>query len=201
MADFFAPGTVDIFVQFNSATALSPVTISSVGAVELPVLYLGSAISAPEIESSWFYTPVNCDLNSPAPFQMLFGGEQHHIVASLNRLNFNTYNQVRLSSATAVPVTRTYTPGRLQLNSDDFSLILRYWLPANGVAGPAGTASIRQYDSAILIDYRESTVGTRIQEVNFLFQCNALYNVATNNFTLYTEDPAITSLITFPPNE
>jgi hypothetical protein len=192
MADFLATGAVDLFFQFRKVP----------NGADQPYLYLGSAVTAPEIEAVRYYTPVNSDLNSPAPFQQIFNSEQHNVIVTLNRLNYPNWDLLKFGQSTPTSV-RSWVGGRLELNSGDFYLILRYFLPCNSPqpfpVDPSGTSSyiVRQYVSALLTDYRESTVRSRVNEVSLVFQCNPLYNylVIPGNpspqFTLYEEYPAV----------
>lgn len=95
----------------------------------------------------------------------------------------------------------------------DFQLILwfQYAAPAAGMAGEAGLIAggvpdqnpIRQYNSVEGVEWKESTVGTRVFEVEVAFSCKSLYNAANLSFSglsasgggtgLYTENLTVIS--------
>lgn len=194
MADFLDTGAICLFYKFRAIA----------GQPSPPIAYLGSAVTAPEIEAVRYYTPVNSDLNAPAPFQQIFNSEQHNVIVTLNRLNYPNWDFLKFNQTNSVGTsTRSWIGGRLTLNADDFYLILQYFLPCNSPqplpVDPGSTSSyiVRQYVSALLTDYRESTVRSRVNEVSLVFQCNPLYNylVIPSNpspqFTLYEEYPAV----------
>lgn len=174
-ADMFTPGAIDLFYKPRTSGFFTSATWK----------YLGTAVTAPEIDIYKVYTPITCDLNAPAPFQKSFNSEQHIVTVTLNRLNFGTYQTLLNGSLNGDPIEYTFKPGRLTLNADDGELLLKYTIPS--IIQPQGTAKGRWYYSVTLINGHETTLNGRVQEVSLIFECNPLYYKIDKRFKLYTE--------------
>jgi hypothetical protein len=130
------------------------------------------------------------------PFQIVKDGENAVILATMNRFDWLLLQTIRgLDSTNTPPATPlsgdpfagqevAETRGTLSIGYTDFQLLL--WWEYNTVAGASGTANdalpIRQYNSVELIDYKESTVGTRVEEVACAFKAVSRYSVANRGF-------------------
>jgi hypothetical protein len=177
-ADFFTPGAVEFYIQPQASL---PANIW---------YYLGTAVTAPEIESQSIYFPITSDLNAPAPYQKAFCSEQHRIIVTLNRLNHETWNLLKSDNTLQSDVVRRFKTGRLVLNADDYLLFMRYQLPNENnplITFPSSSPKGRIYFSVLMMSYAESTVNNRVQEVTLLFECNPLYNKREKYFYLYSE--------------
>lgn len=173
-ADWFAPGAVEVYYA---------------GRHYIQWRYLATAVTAPEVTAHLQHTPVTTDANAPGAYQLAKANEYHVIDAVLNRINFENWNLLKNDFAGPADFVRTFKPGQLILNSEDVQLFLRYAIPSAGVAGPAGTTAGRLYMSAVLTDYKESTVNTRLQEITVRLECHPLYFYAERVFKLYSERP------------
>lgn len=170
MADFFPTGPIDLFI-----------------AERRPYVnwyYLGSAIGSPEIEITKFARDLRCDRSGDAPWQKVATSEVHHLMVTLNRINFGTLNRIRTRSQKLT--TYTLNPGNLIYFSTDFQLFIRYSVP-----GPAGAPSGRLYFSAYYAGGTEAQP-EKVQEVGVVFSCNPIWDatVKPKTFFLYTEDVA-----------
>lgn len=162
---------------------------SSISGQSTAWLYLGSCVLAPDVEASVVHTPVLCDLNAPAPFQKVFNSEQHQVTATLNRVNFANWNFIRNAfNGNGNDIVRAFRTGELVLNHSDCELFLRYDLPhVSDLLKPPAASRGRLYYSAILSDYHESSVNSRVQEISVIFECSPLYFQRDRLFWLFTE--------------
>lgn len=192
---------------FGAASPVSPsqpdlyrsgAAAPAVGGGPSPWLYLGSAVAAPDVEAVLIHTPVQSDYNAPAAFQKVHNSEFHRVTATLNRLNWRNWNFLRNGlKGTGADIVHNWKSGRLVLHSDDVELFVRYAVPSVGaVFAPVAAARGRIYYSALLTDYHETTVNSRVQEVTVIFECNPLYLKRDRLFWLFTERAADLPVLT-----
>lgn len=196
-AAFFPTGAVELFFRYR------PLIKASLGNnnPERPWLYLGSGVFPPEVRAAVTATPFTCDYSAPDPFQLVFNGEWHRLSVTLNRLDQAAYREFRngpgLDRLRWDDRRRWYKTGHLMLNADDFSLFVRFALPAAGMTVPPDAPKGRLYYSGVLTDFAESSVNGRVQEVSLLIDCRPLYDRALKQFALYSEVesdfPAVTA--------
>lgn len=171
---FYAPGAVEHFVVYGG-----------VG------YYLGTATTAPEVEGRPYYLNVINDLGGrSAPMQKVGDRQQHIVTTTLNRFDWAVYKAIVFASSSGqLGGDSNFTQGVLTLNNLDFELALVF---QQAVAGntPTGFPVGRRYFSAQVIGYRESTVGTRVEEVTLVMECNELFDATTRQFALYSENSA-----------
>ncbi len=167
---FYAPGAIEHYVKLRNGTTY----------------YLGTAVTAPEVEGRPFFLNVINDIGGrTAPMDKVGDREQDVVTSTLNRFDYSVYNSIKSTGAPGEHTTATQ--GTLTFGVLDFELILVY---AAAVAGfVPGTFPVgRRYFTAQTIGFRESTVGTRVEEITMVFECNELFNPTTRDFELYTED-------------
>ncbi len=185
MANFYDPGAVDIYFK--------PRTTNYSGA---GFLYLGSAVTAPDIEAEIVVAPFTCDLTGSAPFQLILEHEMHEVTATLNRLNFvnwqflKTRFQVTPSTIRNTEILESFPTTTLSSTLDRGSIgqpILEnldcqvYISYSNnrtvGFNPPDGATKNRLYYSAYLRNYQETTVNNRVEEISIILSCYPLYKV------------------------
>lgn len=152
-------------------------------------MYLGSSPTFPIIDEKVFHRDLTCDRSGDAPWQKVLASEQHVVTTVLNRVNYETLNSIRTQGNPA-PAAYSVTPGKLVLNSTDFSLFVRYAMP-NVVGGPplappAGTAKGRLYYSAVLEASRLAQP-KRVQELGLVIECNQLWDNANRKWLFWSE--------------
>lgn len=163
-------------------------------------LYLGTSVLCPEVEAEVVASPVLCDYNAPVPLNLIYHGEWHQVVTTINRLNYLTYNRVRAKGRPGPSLVRSDNLkdlGKWILNYDDYELLLR-WRPTAPSPAADDTPLGRMYYSAKLKHYRETTENNRVLEASLLFECYPFYNNATKVFHLFTEDPAHWGIVPAP---
>lgn len=157
--------------------------------------FLGTAVTAPEVEGRPAYINVLNDLSGRSvPGQKVYDGEQDIVTVTLNRFDFGVYTQLKSQSkvAAAAGFNTPLNRGSLAFTQTDFQLILVNSFFGTAQASPVLTSG-RLYYSALLTGWRESTVGTRVEEVALVFECNAPINPTSStpgafgSFNLYTE--------------
>jgi hypothetical protein len=175
MADFFAPGAIELyFLSRDNASQTSGWR------------FLGTAVTAPEIEAQIISTPFTSDLLGPTPFQDIFNNEIHKVTAVINRLNFNNWRYMRMMYESGQNV-RSFSPtvsssdstanrrgiGQPMLHNLDCTLLLKSAAASNtDLVTPVGVTKSRRYFSVILKDYHETTINSRVQEVSVVFECH-----------------------------
>lgn len=174
------PGAIDHYVK------------ASFNGVET-IAYLGTATTAPEIEVRPAYLNVINDLGGrTVPFQKVPDRQQHVITTTLNRFDWLTYKTISRDvtlGGVAQGIDGLYSHGILGLGTAgvDFELILVYTLAGSIFATqfPRG----RRYWSCLVLGAKESTVGTRVEEVSLVIEANELFDPLTRAFELYSENP------------
>lgn len=182
----FTPGPIDMFCGFRSGPGGSISTYA----------YLGTCVTAPEPEEEQFKIPVMNDLGGRSvPFQLIQDGETASLLCTLNRFDLTVARLLRAQSSGQFNVNgigseSATARGTLVIGVSDFQFILKNRYGGLAVSGPANGVSPygRLYYSANCRKYKESTVGTRVQEVAFALDFQNVYNVSTGAFGLYTED-------------
>lgn len=178
---FYAPGAVEHYVRIRGSSSAE---------------YLGTAVTAPEVETRPAYLNVINDIGGRTlPMQKVGDREQHVITTTLNRFDYDVYNRLKITGngSGGLGFHDNTTQGVLTLNYLDFELILVFAaVLANPAAFPAYPVG-RRYWSGQIVGSKESTVGTRVQEIALVIECNELFNPANRVFDLYTE---ITSSVT-----
>lgn len=173
-AALYTPGPIEHYVKFRTGVTR----------------YLGTAVTAPEIEVRPAYINVQNDLGGRSvPFQKVADRKQHVISTTLNRFDWATYKAMLpdgVTSAGAFGADDNTTHGVLSLGYTDFELILRYAYGGTSVI-PSDFPVGRRYWSAVVLGSRESTVGTRVEEVALVIECNELFNPTLRTFRLYSE--------------
>lgn len=212
MADFYTPGVTELYYKDRTAFTNN----------NSPWMFIGTAVEAPEIEAEVITTPFNSELSGPAPFQQIFNSEIHTVTATLNRLNYTNWRDLRLQFQGGLNRKfgtlwqSPYAVGQPMLNNTDFALLIKYSASRpGGPTLPAGVTTDRIYYSCLLQSYHESTINNRVEEVSLAITCYPYYKitigsatgsqnpspgsnskipVTTCTFTLYTEntDPATT---------
>ena len=186
---FSTPGPIELFWKPRIA-----------GTLHSSFLYLGTAVTAPEVEIKPAYIPVMNDLGGRSvPTIHVQDGEQHVVSATINRFDWNVYNQMKSRQTVASSGTIT---GEGQYRgiihtgySDGYFLFVNSY---HGVAGgdngtmPPG----RLYYSCKFAGSRESTVGTRVHEIALVLEMNGVLNTSTRKFDLYTENEAAWGSVT-----
>jgi hypothetical protein len=162
--------------------------------------YLGTATTAPEIENRPAFLNVINDLGGrTVPFQKVPDRSQHIITTTLNRFDWAVYKRICMDQINAAGIVRDEsitTHGILALGSAttlsnglaDFELTLVYTLAGTPVA-PVDLPPGRRYWSCVVLGSKESTVGTRVEEVSLVLEANQLFDPVTRSFVLYSEVP------------
>lgn len=176
-AVFYTPGAIDHFVKFRTGITR----------------YLGTATVAPEVEVRPAFLNVINDLGGRSvPVHKVADRTQHVVTTTLNRFDWATYKALFPDGNTSAGAFRTdsnLTHGVLTFGYLDFELILRYSYGGTAVI-PSDFPVGRRYWSGTTLASRESTVGTRVQEVSLVVECNELFDPPTRLFRLYSEIPA-----------
>lgn len=155
-------------------------------------LYLGTAVSAPEFEIKPAYINIMNDLGGRSvPFQKVKDGEQWIVTSTLNRFDYSNYNQLKVNTTQTANIAagESIVRGRLYLASDDY-MALFIFNYKNTVADIGNMPAGRMFYSMTPLAFRESTVGTRVNEVTIVMEMNAVFDVVTRSFPLYTENPS-----------
>jgi len=156
--------------------------------------HIGTCVTAPEPEHEKFRIPVMNDLGGRSvPFQTIYDGETALVIATMNRFNYELIQQMRALDSNALGTDMPGTRGTLTLGIRDWQLLLIYeyagTLSAGSFNGPSDLPLGRLYASSTIRKYKESTVGTRVQEVTLAIECNNIFSLnGTGQFALYTED-------------
>lgn len=186
------PGPIHLFSRFRT----NPTSF----------YYLGTCVAAPEPEGEKFKIPVMNDIGGRSvPFQLVQDGELWYVVATMNRFNYNLWQSIRaleagplaglpttpLSGNPAVGGESQGARGTLSIGISDWELITLNEY-ANTVSsgvfdGTSDLPSGRLYYSCNLRKYKESTVGTRVQEIAVAVECQNVYQTASRSFRLYTD--------------
>ncbi len=183
-ADFFAPGAVNLYYAEPNDRLAGRLEVAF---PSLSWVFLGTCVTAPEVESITTLTPIMSDLLAPAPIQLVLNSEQHIVTATLNRINFLNYNYlVDGLEGSGQGGYREFLPGQLQIYAKDVLLFLQY---TNTLNIPDGATKGRLYYSSVLTDYHETTVNSRIQESTIIMQCNPLYSTSFRRCYLYDQTP------------
>lgn len=155
--------------------------------------YLGTAVTAPEIDLNFATINVMNDLGGRSvPFQKVFDGEQHVLSAVLNRVDMTVLKQIRdlTHNVSNLGYEGQIERGTLMIGNNDFELQFNNVFYGQSAApAQSDTPAGRRYASAILLAAKESTVGTRVQEIALQFECNAVFNPTARAFDLFTENP------------
>lgn len=176
------PGPKHLFARFRGNSA---------------VYYVGTCVAAPEPEHEKSRIPIMNDLaGRNEPFQIVKDGENAVIMATMNRFDWLLLQTIRsLDQTNTPPATplagNTFagqenpdTRGTLTIGITDFQLLI--WSQYNTVAGASGTANdaapVRQYNSVELVKYKESSVGTRVDEVACAFKATSVYSFPNLGF-------------------
>jgi hypothetical protein len=177
-ADFFTPGPIEVWAKFRAGVGTSQ------------WYYLGTAVTFPDVQAHYQHVPFAADYNAPGVFQLIAVNEYHVVTFTTNRPNYGTVNRLRSDNSGTANLVRRFRPGRLVLNAYDCQLFFRYRYP-NALAGevefPEGSQKGRLYYSAVLRDCAEADP-TRVRDVTLLFECHPLWEKATREFKLYTEN-------------
>lgn len=176
----FTPGPLHLFAMVRGAGTPS---------------YMGTCVAAPETEAEQFKIPVMNDLGGRSvPFQLVQDGENHLIMATMNRFDLavlRSIRQIESGAGGALGQETGYARGVLTIGAFDWQLIILNGYAGNAAAGPGGAAAVlnvgRRYYSANLAKYKESTVGTRVLEVAMAIRCENVFVPATRGFALYSE--------------
>lgn len=160
-ADFYAPGACSLLVKLHAYSQWK---------------YLGTAVTAPEIEGRITSTPFSCDITGPAPVQEIFNLESHEVTTTLNRVNWETWRLLRQETELNFPtsvVDNGNSFGQVIYGYKDFQLYLRYEVStdANVIQQPLDVTKSRLYFSCHLMDFKETTINNRIMEVSLLIHC------------------------------
>lgn len=183
------PGPKEFFVRFRGTGTWQ---------------FLGTCVQAPEPEETPHFIEIFNDYGGRSvPFQLVWDGATCLIPFVSNRMDLNVCRNVRdqpgrFGTTTQVGRESLLDRGSLVIGVTDFELTIRntYFGTAHQTAGmPAG----RKYFSVVLAAYRESTVGTRVEEVAMVFKANSVWSSATG-FSLYTEDETELELTTLTSN-
>lgn len=173
-AFFYAPGAIEHYVTLRNGTTY----------------YLGTAVTAPEIEGRPFYLNVINDIGGrTAPMQKVGDRQQDVVTTTLNRFDYAVYKTI-LGETNEVLLHDNSTQGTLVIGALDFQLTLVYTAALAGNV-PNNFPVGRRYFSAVVIGVRESTVGTRVEEVTLVIECNETFNPTTRVFTLYSENSTV----------
>jgi hypothetical protein len=193
---FRVTGPIDVYVRFNANQG---------GLTQ----YLGTATTAPEVEGRpSFLSVINDKSSRTVPMQKVYDGEQDVVTMTLNRFDYVVYQSLRNNSTRAASTVGTDGPlarGNLMINNNDFNLILVYTFFGT-VNATVDLPPGRFYNSALLTGYRESTVGTRVEEVALVFECNGVFQTGSGTGTsgpyganqLYTESPGFFASLSLP---
>lgn len=182
------PGPKHLFARFRT---------SGGGTAGLGPYYLGTCVAAPEPEHHKARIPIMNDIaGRNEPFQIVKDGENAVVYATMNRFDWLLLQTIRGLDSTNTPPAAPLagnafagqevvsTRGTLVLGITDFQLLI--WSQYNTVLGDSGTANdataVRQYNSVELTDYKESTVGTRVEEVACAFKAVSLYSFENLGF-------------------
>lgn len=179
----FTPGPRHLFARFRN---------NSLG------FYLGTCVTAPKPKATYHSLPVLNDLGGRSvPFQVVQDGENHVVLATLNRFDYGVIDTIRaLRNGQAAGVGAAgqeagVARGTLMLGVSDFELIVvnGYF---NSTGAGAGNAPLilpagRRYYSSNLLADEESTEGTRVLEVALAIACENVYIPSTRGFALYTQ--------------
>jgi len=170
---FYAPGAIEHYVKLRSGTTY----------------YLGTAVTAPEIEGRPFYLNIINDIGGrSAPMNKVGDREQDIVTTTLNRFDYAVVNSILATGPAGEHNTRTQ--GTLTFEDLDFELIFVYAAALAGYTS-AGFPVGRRYYTSQVIGYKESTVGTRVEEITLVIECNELFIPSTREFKLYSEDTSI----------
>lgn len=162
--------------------------------------YMGTCVLAPEPEHTKFRIPIQNDMGGRSvPFQTVYDGETAVVAATMNRFNGVLIQSLRALDGNALGTDMPRTRGTLTLGIKDFQLLLIYEYAGTPAAGSfAGASDLpggRLYSSATIQKYKESTVGTRVQEIGIVFECNNILalpiSTGAGQFGLFTENAAL----------
>lgn len=196
MAAFqFTPGPKDLYARFRAAPGGSLNNWA----------YLGTCVTAPEPEEEQFKIPVMNDLGGRSvPFQLVQDGETASLICTLNRFDLTVARLIRAQSSGMFSIAGVgqesgTARGTLVIGVSDFQFIIYNRYGGLAVSGPANGVSPngRCYLSANCRKYKESTVGTRVEEVAFALDFQNVYFPQTGGFGLYTEE---LQLVQFTPS-
>lgn len=179
----FTPGPIHLYVRFRNKSIAD---------------YLGTCVVAPEPEATKYKIPVMNDLSGRSvPFQLVQDGENHIVLATTNRFDYAVYRAIRAldngspAGQGVLGAESGLARGTLVIGVSDFELILVNGYYGTAAAG-SGTAPLilnagRRYYSSNLMKYKESTAGTRVQEIALAIGCENVFIPATRGFGLYSE--------------
>lgn len=175
MAAFYTPGPKDHYIRFRDGS----------------VSYLGTATTAPEVESRPAFLNVINDVGGrTVPTQKVRDRIQDVVSTTLNRFDWATYKSISGAQENGGPgvlIDNNLTHGTLVLGSSDFELIIVNSLALTAGTVPADFPVGRRYFSAVLLGARESSVGSRVEEVSLVFECNELFVPETRVWRFYSE--------------
>jgi hypothetical protein len=190
------PGPINLFVRPQAQSTFS---------------YLGTAVTSVEPEAEFAWINIMNDLGGRSvPFQIVYDGEEHVIAVTLNRFDSTVLkalrdpaglgNVVGNPNANAIGSDGAYNRGTLGIGSRDFELFIQPTYTSgtvfNGLAATAPDFPLgRRYFSCVLEKYKESTVGTRVQEEPLIIRTHNTWSPVVNGnipvgFSLFTENPA-----------
>lgn len=164
-----------------------------------PWLYLGTAETSPESDSTPGLLPVMNDIGGRTfPMQYVNDRRQDLVTTTINRINHTTYNVLRntlpINGGVPAEYRDTFVDnGSLVIGGSDFQLALVYGFGSVSGVNSADTPRGRMYFSAIPRKFKETSVGTRVMTVSILFECNGLYVPGDRSFRLYNENPSLWS--------
>ncbi len=173
---FFAPGAIEHYIKPRNASSFA---------------YLGTAVTAPEIEIRPAYLNVINDIGGRTlPMQKVGDREQHVVTTTLNRFDIAVYQAITClggGSGPAIGGNDNTNQGTLVIDNLDFEFIFIYAAVAANRGAFSGYPLGRRYYSSLVIGARESTVGTRVEEITLVIECNEVFTPATRVFDLYSE--------------
>lgn len=173
---FYAPGAIEHYVTLRNGTSY----------------YLGTAVTAPEVEGRPFYLNVINDIGGrSAPMDKVGDRAQHLVTTTLNRFDETVLQIITgLNTSTGLAAHTTLNQGTLTFGYLDFQLVLVYAASVAGLTPSIFPVGRRYYQSQV-VGLRESTVGTRVQEVTLAIECNEIFVPATRVFNFYTENSSL----------